>query len=311
MKTGIYQMKAEKYHADPCERPSLSNSMARTLISESPLHAWVEHPRLNPNFTPKEDAKFDRGSASHALLLEGEDRMHVINAKDFRTNAAKELRDAARAIGKFPILEAEYDAVYEMVRLAKVAIAQCPDLGGITLKDGTAEDVLIWERDGVQKRSRLDWRKSDGSILLDYKTTEASANPAAWERTLLNAWGDMQPAFYLEGNEATGGPQDAKFIWLVQEVTPPYACAFIGATTQLLELGRQKCAAASQLWRQCLESGHWPAYSNRIHWLTPPAWAEAKWNDTQTGPLDPDGLPNTDFLRKDEGSVNVELGTQI
>ena len=75
---GVYQMPAEEYHADPCPEPSLSASLIKTLLARSPLHAWHEHPRLNPNVVKEERKEYDRGSAAHALLLEGEDRMAVI-----------------------------------------------------------------------------------------------------------------------------------------------------------------------------------------------------------------------------------------
>jgi hypothetical protein len=279
MNGNILTMPAEEYHRDPCPQPSLSNSISKILLANSPAHAWTAHPRLNPNFEPEEKTSFDRGSAAHALLLEGEDRMTVINADSYRTKLAQEQRDAARAIGKHPILEKDYDAVFQMVTTAQDAIRRCDDLGGITLADGTAEQVLCWQESGIWLRSRLDWRANDGALILDYKTTATSANPEEWQRTMLNGWGDLQPAFYLRGNQACGGPADAKFVWLVQEVTPPFACAFIGATPALLALGNDKVEMAKDSWAQCVKSGIWPAYSPRIHWIEPPAWAESKWQE--------------------------------
>jgi hypothetical protein len=37
--------------------PSLNSSIAKLLITRSPKHAWMQHPRLNPNYKPevKED----------------------------------------------------------------------------------------------------------------------------------------------------------------------------------------------------------------------------------------------------------------
>ena len=65
-------MPAEKYHADPCMVPSLSNSVAQILLSESPRKAWFSHPKLNTAFAEKEDGKFDIGTAAHAVLLESD-----------------------------------------------------------------------------------------------------------------------------------------------------------------------------------------------------------------------------------------------
>lgn len=121
----------------------------------------------------------------------------------------------------------------------------------------------------------------------------------------------MQPAFNLRGNRATGGPEDANFVWLVQEVQPPFACSFVGVTPELLALGNEKVDRAVRLWSECLKSGKWPAYENRVHWLTPPAWASANWESRKAGPLDADGLPETG-LQPGNGAQpnwdNLEVG---
>ena len=54
MKPGIYGMSEDCYHADPADAPSLSASIAKILIAETPLHAWTAHPKLNPNFVREE-----------------------------------------------------------------------------------------------------------------------------------------------------------------------------------------------------------------------------------------------------------------
>lgn len=291
MKPGIYQgIPSATYHADPCDAPSLSNSLAKIILMQSPAHAWQAHPKLNPAAEKEEKTAFDLGSAAHALLLEGDDRMTVINADSYRTKLAQELRDAAREAGKFPILEKDYDAVYEMANVAHDAIRRCDDLGGLTLKHGNAEQTIIWTDGGIYCRARPDWLSEDRKVMLDYKSTATSANPEEWQRTMLNGWGDLQPAFYLEGNTATGGAEDAVFIWLVQEVTAPFACSFIGVAPELLELGRAKAAKAKAIWRECIQSGNWPGYPSRIHWLTPPAWALSKWEERSGAELPETGL---------------------
>src|SRR4051812_43711235 len=84
MKTAVYDcIAAEDYHRDICPEPSLSNSLAGILLSRSPKHAWLAHPRLNPNYKPEESKVFDKGSAAHALLLEGIDLMEVIDPADY------------------------------------------------------------------------------------------------------------------------------------------------------------------------------------------------------------------------------------
>src|SRR6266571_488600 len=71
MTPGIYTLTAEQYHADPAPTASLSSSVASILLDQSPLHAWLAHPRLNHSYV-REDAnsRFDLGSAAHMMLLE-------------------------------------------------------------------------------------------------------------------------------------------------------------------------------------------------------------------------------------------------
>jgi hypothetical protein len=92
---GIYKMRAAEYHADPCLEPSLSSTIARVLCDSAPAHAQHAHPRLNLQNVEEEAEHFDIGTAAHAILLEGEAAVTVIDAKDWRTNAAKDARDAA------------------------------------------------------------------------------------------------------------------------------------------------------------------------------------------------------------------------
>ena len=69
------------YHADVGSPvPSLSSSIANVLISRSPLHAWMAHPRLNPDWRPEPwNKRLDFGTFAHKLLLEGnEDAIAVI-----------------------------------------------------------------------------------------------------------------------------------------------------------------------------------------------------------------------------------------
>jgi hypothetical protein len=48
-----------------------------------------------------------------------------------------------------------------------------------------------------------------------------------------------------------------------------------------IELGARKIEHAIRLWRECMASGKWPGYPNRIHWAEPPAWAQAQWDEVE------------------------------
>ena len=120
MIAGIHTISAEEYHADPCESPSLSSSLASALLNQSPRHAWMQHPELNPDYRPEENSRFDLGSAAHALLLEGNQaKIAIIEADDWRTKKAKEERDTARENGLLPVLAKHDFALKAMVKAAR------------------------------------------------------------------------------------------------------------------------------------------------------------------------------------------------
>ena len=278
---GVYTMLAEDYHADPCPVASLSSGVARILVSQSPRHAWIAHPRLNPAHVSEERQAFDLGSASHALLLEGADRTEVINAPDYRTKAAQEARAAARRAGKHPVLRAQYHAVCTMAGIAQEAITGCTDLAGMTLADGDPERVLVWREGDAWCRARPDWISRDLRVQISYKTTATSANPTEFARQIEKMGYDLQDAFYLRGARANGAPNDAITLTLVQENAPPYACAWLGLDPVYMAMANGKASRAIELWQECTKRDRWPGYPERIHWITPPAYVLAKWEERE------------------------------
>lgn len=276
---GIHTITAADYHADPCEQPSLSASMAHILCTQSPAHAKAKHPRLNPDYAREDEAKFDIGQASHALLLEGRNAVSVVGATDWRTKEAKLLRDEARAQGQIPLLTDQWREVQAMVASTREQLDRVvvdPPL----FTDGKPELTLVWEDSGVTCRSRLDWLRDDMAAIDDYKSTSRSANPESWSRTLFGIGADIQAAFYLRGLAAVAGAAVAgmaEFRWVVQETFPPYALSVMSLTPAALELADSKVEYALGVWRRCFETGEWPAYPTRVCYADLPGWMEAQW----------------------------------
>jgi hypothetical protein len=273
---GIHALKASIYHGDPCERPSLSASIAHTLITSSPIHAWTQHPRLNPDYLPEEAEHFDIGSAAHALLLEGQNGVEIVDAKDWRTAAAQDARAEARLNGRFPLLAKQWDDVQAMVAAALIQLRGV-NVNPQPFTDGQPEQTLIWEDPdyGVTCRARLDWLHTDYAIIDDYKTA-GNANPEAWSRRLFDQGCDVQAAFYLRGLAVLTGV-DADWRWCVQEKKPPYALTVMALAPPALELAQAKVEHALKLWRQCLEAGVWPGYPRDICFADLPPYEEARW----------------------------------
>jgi hypothetical protein len=272
---GIYELPASAYHADPCPEPSLSSSIAKVICLSSPLHAREQHPRLNPGAVDETAEHFDIGTAAHALLLEGVSTLAIIDAKDYRTNAAKQARDEAYAAGLTPLLKARWVDVQAMVAAARGQLDAHTDGGAGMFTNGKPEQTLVWREEDVWCRARLDWLRPDA--IDDYKTTTSpNANPDAWSRSLFYAGFDIQVAWYLRGLKAITG-FDATFRFAVQETTAPYALSVIGLAPDALMLAEKKCLYALEVWREARARNEWIGYPRRTCWAALPMTHEAWW----------------------------------
>lgn len=272
MTPGVYRINEREYHADPCPEPSLSSSVAKILLEKSPMHAFLAHPRLNPQ--PIEDDStegLDFGAAAHDILLEGgTGKIRLVDAADWRTKAAQAARDKAREDGLLPILSRQYDTLMAMVNMARSAIANS-ELQGLW-RDGDPEQTVIWQEDGFWMRARPDWLTSKRDLVLDYKTCE-SAQPDNFIRQIARMNYDVQAAFYARGVAAASlSGEVPKFIFLAQEKYKPFACSLVGLSEIYWEIANAKVERAIGLWKRCMASGKWPGYDQRIHYATPETW---------------------------------------
>lgn len=282
---GIYNLPAAEYHADPCVEPSLSNSLAKQLIQTSPRHAWMRHPRLNPHYAREESETFDLGTAAHAVLLQGEAAVAIIDAKDWRTTAAKDARTAARLAKQIPILAARWADVQAMVIAARDQLAAHRD-GRLMFLDGQAEQTFLWKDQGVWCRALLDYHRRQADALFpwaidDYKTTGASANPDEWTRTLFSSGFDLQVAWYQRAVHLVTGEQ-AQFRFAVQENFPPYALSVIALGPDAAVIAEKKRQYAVERWQDCRARDVWPTYPDRTCYAALPGWMEAWWCEKET-----------------------------
>ncbi len=262
----------KEYHADPCERPTLSYSIAKILIEQSPLHAWLRHPKLG-NVRKKPSDAMKTGSLIDTMLLGGGQKIRVIDAKDFRTNDAKYGRDAAEAAGELPVLAHKYEAAESTVREITDSIASF----GISL-DGSSQAALVWEEEGLHGpvlcRGKVDNLALDRGTIYELKTAN-SVNPTVLERTIYSFGYDIQWAAYTHGL-GTLKPELAgrvDFVWLFCETEPPYAVTPARPDGVLREIGMARWARAIADWSQCLHSDKWPTYTDEIIQIGAPPWA--------------------------------------
>lgn len=274
--TAIFAMKAEDYHSDPCEKPSLSSSIAKRMVGESPYHGWLMHPKLGG--CGMTSAAMDRGTLIHSMILgHVADEFVLIEADDYRTKAARSARDSARAEGKTPVKVADY-------RDAEATAAEVhEDLlhAGITLT-GHSELVLVWVEsvDGVdvQCRAMLDHIIPENSTIIDFKNCE-SAHPNSVQRSIYNYGYDVQYAAYTSAFDKVfpdlAGRSD--FMWAFIEQMPDEAprksaVQLYRPDGMMRELGRKRWGRGLKLWAGCIATGRWPFYGTGPIPIAPAGW---------------------------------------
>lgn len=268
----ILDVTTKQYHADPCETPSLSSSIAKELNAKSPLHAWQMHPRLGGGKHESSDALV-LGTLMHSLILEGHaDGFVVLNVQNFKTKAAQDLRDGVIADGLIPIQESVF---VENKKIATKIKDRITDLG-ISL-NGRSELKVEWteqigNEDPILCRGMMD-HVTDATIW-DLKTTRRG-DLKSISRAIVDFGYDIQGAAYSSAlsklHPEFVGRTD--FVLIFAEMDPPFAVTPVRFDGQLRQLGEVKWEHACLRWAQCLCTNKWPGYVDQITPIEAPPWA--------------------------------------
>jgi hypothetical protein len=247
--------------------PHFSASTAKVLIAKSPAHARAENKR-------KPTKALDAGNVIHRLVLGKGRDYQVIDADDWRTNAAKAKRDEARDLGLIPVLTADFD---RYVVAADRITAQLADRDIVL--DGASELAFEWTESTslgpVACRGMMDHVWLERGVILDLKIT-ADASPSGVERTAENFGYAIQSAAYTSGLSKLR-PDLAgriKFIFAFAESEEPFALNLREPDGVFRELGERRWRRAVTTWARCTANNEWPAYDAGP--ISPPPWALAR-----------------------------------
>lgn len=276
---GVYDLPAEAYHADPVPGGSLSSTGTRKLLPPS-CPALFRH-WLDEGQAPKRD--FDLGHAAHREVLGTGSGVVLVDRPRWDTNEVKAEIAGIRAAGLVPVKRAEWEQIQAMAK----AIREHPHAGPLfTPGRGTAEQTLIWnDRDsGVTCRAMLDWlilAVGRRTLIVDYKTC-VSAAPADLPRVIDRYGYHVQAGHYLDGVQALGlAPDGAAFVFVFQEKTAPYLVTVVQLPALDITIGEHRCAQGRRIYRECMETGRWPGYSDDIEIVSLPAWVEREFMEEQ------------------------------
>ena len=266
------------YLADPCETPSLTSSNVKLLLSSAPAMVRMKTPRLNPEYVDTADEKFRIGTAAHALLVGGGEKIGVIEYPNYKTNKAKRARDRAIADGRTPVLEANFERVKAMVKAAERQFGES-DLGEF-LDDHhlRSEATILWREAGTLNRCRPDWLMIPdyiAPIVIHYKTLNVSLGRTSLARYAVNMGWDLIAAHYGAGVKMLTGVSPAQG-FAVQQQFPPYLTRVVNLDEMFIRPAMARRAMALDIWAKCVATGSWPGYGGRTVTLECPHWHEAE-----------------------------------
>lgn len=272
--TRFAKLTAEEYFSEPCAVPALSSSIAHVLNEQSPIHAWTQHAAFGGVKRGPTKA-LDAGSLIHTLLLDAGKDVEIIKADDYRTNAAKASRDAARAAKRIPVLEKDYDSATVAADALRSKFASLEI--GLT---GVSEITAMWTETAsngakVQCRGMMDHLVAPR--IYDVKSIR-SASPDTCRRHIEEYGYDIQRAAYVSAVEhiVPDFAGRVEFIFVFCELEPPYDVTPIRLSGAFRELGERRWKRAVDIWERCLRTGVWPGYVDGIIEVDPSPWRLAK-----------------------------------
>lgn len=281
--SGVHQLDAEAYHADPCRFPSLSSTLAKKMLAQSPLHAWTDCARLNPAWQPTEKKTFDIGRAAHRSILGRGSDFTAIPESMLASNGAASTKEAkafiedCRSRGITPLKAAEVAEIEEMAKKMAVRLQQL----GIDFDPAHSEIAAVAQIGETWCRMMADNAPiADPRFLYDLKTCESAA-PEACQRAVMNYGYDVQAAHYLETWRAATG-ESRKFRFVFQEKTAPHEICVVELGEDTLSMASRKVARAREMWAHCLKVGNWPGYPLGVQTIELPEWFHERWSERES-----------------------------
>lgn len=287
---GYYRMTNEAYHLDPAPRPSVSAGLLTTLIDKTPRDAWFTHPRLNPP-EPTEDedededgnkTAFDFGNVAHTLILGEGDELVVIDAKDWRTKAAKEQRAAAFEAGKQPCLAKIYEKAERCVEAVRQQLADDPDNFDAFTAPGHSEVNAFAQLETfagrMWARCRMDRRTHDMRIY-DFKTLKVGTDSEDFSKYLVREGRDIQAVHYqqIEARLQDVSWDAISFRFVVVDPDPPHTLVVVEQSAQMAQWSQERWQWAIDKWAKCGAAGRWPGRTPATHYIDAPGYAQTSW----------------------------------
>lgn len=253
------------------EIPRLSYSIAHTLVTKSPLHAWAKH-RLLGNLKAKDTEAMDEGKLMEKFVLGCDlDKLVIVDAANWQGGEAKALKAKAIEDDLHPVLRKHYN---EAKANAEVIIDNFKAQGvDLRMESDEANSIevfiqlkLLWTSpegvlcSGVIDRLVLDHRRGKATIY-DLKTTSDGSNKKL-SRSVYDYGYHIQKTSYEEAVGQTW-PEflgRIRTVFLFCEKEQPFVCRALELAGSMSVLGTRAWQEAKQTWQECYTKDEWPGY---------------------------------------------------
>ena len=247
----IHDMPAEDYFANPAFGSTSIRYLSDPEISLQEVKHLLEH--------DEHKEAYDVGTLAHALILEGSlDHLVVeVDAKDYRTNKAREARDAAYAQNKIPVNNTERDTMLAPVEAMRDAVLDHP-IAADLLTGHDPEVSIFWEQSGVPMKARIDALHMREGIAVDLKTVR-SARPNDVRKQISDLGYYIQQRHYLNGlKQVTGFDMDWYFVTVGKEA--PHPVSVHKMVPDAMQQAQARIDHAIARYKQAQEHG-WTGYT--------------------------------------------------
>lgn len=149
---------------------------------------------------------------------------------------------------------------------------------GLIRTHGGCEVSIVWERDGLPCKARLDkliLDKTCPDTIVDLKKCQAfHISQHELEKSIVDYYWDLQAYWYREAVKSIRGESSKplNFIWLFAEDNEPYDVCPMVASDAWIETGRCRAGRALRLYRDAVMSGEWIGVANEIVESFPPSF---------------------------------------
>ncbi len=271
------RMSLREYHADPVAGGSLSSTGARRILPPG-TPARFDYDRLHGRIATPE---MEFGTALHSELFGGDPEVVMLDEQNRRKKDTQEKEQANRASGVITLLKHEYLRMKAMADIVR----RHPEAGPLfAVDDAMVEHSLFWrdEEHGVMLRARPDsmiFTRRGRLVIVDLKSCHAIDDLSLSKAMHEKGW-HQQADWYENGAVELGlaDKDDIDFLLVCQEKTAPYYVRCVRPDPDAMQIGRELNRKAIRLYRECTESGQWPAYPDRIERLPLPPWVMNAYN---------------------------------